>query len=774
MRKVFSKFLILLLLLTFISGGVGVNFALAVDFSTAVAAVSPAASLALKGVEAATGAKTGGGFLDIPGYIASGMMSFIQYANSNILTFIIVPVVAKALEITSKMMDITINFSMDTSNYKNDSFMGSSIEMGWIIVRDLLNMTLIFILLYQSILITVSKASLKGNQTIISVIIAAVAVNFSLLIAKWVLDFGNIFAISIKNSIAATIAASGVGGSSMGANIGNLMGLWNYYNVTQPGVLAQLTDYKLGMTTILNSYSMIALMCISIWVFLKVTMIFLMRTISIAILLISSPIYFFGAFGKDLKKYADDWWSNLIAVAISPSIFFLFMYVVIKIINSQDFINYLKSLSASEDGWKPQNYLLFALVMGFIWKAAEMTKEHSGTLGDFVMEKAKMAAGYGMQAAGIMTGGAGMLIAQPLAKAVAGSASLKGAAASGGIRGSMAKLTLSTAKIAEKSTFDVRNAKIPGLDTAPLVGNMMKKAGLSNTIGQAMASKNIANLTGGKNIEVGEARDLGKEEKAETVKVKEQAKELTSNYTEAKNEKEKLETQEKAVRTIASGDVEAQAILAQKKTLTDQVEENTNHNKKAADLETKEKEAQKKVVDAETALNTSVKNGDSSQVIDQKRKEKEDRERERDTATTEKNNHGGPVDFDEKAYKTEIEKLDKKFTERLDNIATVSFKKKYTKIKEEIVEATKALDAEKQNILERAVAQDEKRSFGDATHFQSENPELAKALRDLVKEKTEKEKLIDDMFKEFTKKQKEQKEQNPEDKPEKPSIPKTP
>lgn len=717
--------------------------------------------------------KEGGLKPDAGPSILATIPNMIISAHSYILTFVVIPVLAKVLDIISRLMDLLINYSMNSANYKaGSSFMGDSIEMGWIIVRDLLNMTLIFILLYQSILITVSKSSIKGNQTIISVIIAAVAVNFSLLVAKWILDFGNIFAISIRNSIAATIAASGVGGSSMGANIGNLLGLWNYYNISKPGVLAQLTDPKGGVTTILNTYSMMAMMSVCIWVFLKVAMIFLMRTISIAILLISSPIFLFGEFSDDLGKYAKEWWKNIIAVAVSPSIFFLFMYVVIKIINSQSFISYLKQLSStSEGGWNPQNYLFFALVIGFIWKAAEMTKEHSGTLGDFVMEKAKMAAGYGMQAAGIMTGGAGMLIAQPLAKAVAGSSSLKGAAASGGIRGSLAKMTLSTAKIAEKSTFDVRNAKIPGLGTAPLVGNMMKKAGLSNTLGQAMTSKNIASLTGGKNIEVGEARDLGKEEKEEKAKAKDQAKELTGNYAEIKNEKEKLETQQKSVKAIAANDTEAQAIVSQKKNLTDQMTVNIEHNKKATDLEAKEKEAQKKVVEAENALTTSVRNGDSTQVIDQKRKEKEDREKERDAATAEKNNHGGPVAFDEKVYKDEIARQDQKFIERLDNISMTSFKKRYTKITEEIKEADEALTAEKQKILAQAASHDENRSFGDTKHFLSDNPELAQALRDIIKEKTSTEKALEAIRKLGEEDAAEKKKNNP---PAPSTTPKTP
>ena len=77
----------------------------------------------------------------------------------------------------------------------------SSIETTWRVLRDLANMSFIFILLYEGIRMILGLEGSNVKKVLSGIIIAAILINFSLFATKVVIDASNIITLGFYNSI---------------------------------------------------------------------------------------------------------------------------------------------------------------------------------------------------------------------------------------------------------------------------------------------------------------------------------------------------------------------------------------------------------------------------------------------------------------------------------------------------------------------------------------------------------------------------------------------
>ena len=75
------------------------------------------------------------------------------------------------------------------------------IKDGWTLVRDLLNLVFIFILLFAAISTILQYGGFEIKKVLPSLIVVALLVNFSMMIAKMVIDASHIFAWEFYNQI---------------------------------------------------------------------------------------------------------------------------------------------------------------------------------------------------------------------------------------------------------------------------------------------------------------------------------------------------------------------------------------------------------------------------------------------------------------------------------------------------------------------------------------------------------------------------------------------
>ncbi len=84
----------------------------------------------------------------------------------------------------------------------------SAVNVGWGLCRDIVNLFLIFILLYIAIATILQVSGYGAKELLVSLIVIAFLVNFSLVITKLVVDASNILAVEFYNSLAAGSSSS--------------------------------------------------------------------------------------------------------------------------------------------------------------------------------------------------------------------------------------------------------------------------------------------------------------------------------------------------------------------------------------------------------------------------------------------------------------------------------------------------------------------------------------------------------------------------------------
>jgi len=374
--------------------------------------------------------------------LIGGPIGLVARLYAWLLNMLIMPLLSGILDFTTRAMNSVLQFSLDTKNYDSSSATGSAIQMGWVLIRDILNIAFIFLLIKSAIEAITGKGI---NQKLIrDIIIAALFVNFSLYLTKLVIDVYNIFAVSIYNSIVQVIQ-NGAGGDNVGQNIWLVM--WSGSNLNPfAGDMSNLAAMQnSGLSAYIKVYTMIGFMCVAIWVFFKMTLMFLSRAIAFMILMITSPIYFIGPLVPQLQGYAKKWFPELNAAGLMAPLFLILLFIVVKMINDPAFIAMIQRMG-TESKVDIAGTLYFVLILGFLHKSMEIVKENSGQLGSWIDSKAKQGIGLAVgTTAAIVTGGAA-LATRGAAASTLRNKQLLGEAAREGVGGDAARAKLAAAQ----------------------------------------------------------------------------------------------------------------------------------------------------------------------------------------------------------------------------------------------------------------------------------------------------------------------------------------
>jgi hypothetical protein len=269
----------------------------------------------------------------------------------------------------------------------------AAIKTAWIIIRDLVNMAFIFVLIYIGIRTIIAAGNFQTKKLIINLVLAALFINFSLFITQTIIDASNIVSINFYRSIAPGTDADVVNWTDGGLSheIVQSLKLASIPRAGQAGAtLTSGTFDNLGNSQV-QITSMIAssvFIMITAVIFFAATFMFVRRFIVLIFLMVFSPLGFIGFVLPSVsgKKF----WDKLIEEATYAPIFFIIMWIAIKIIRSGG-VNAITKADQSADlvaafGGNMANFgaltLNFIIVIGFLIAAIHQAKKQGGVTSD--------------------------------------------------------------------------------------------------------------------------------------------------------------------------------------------------------------------------------------------------------------------------------------------------------------------------------------------------------------------------------------------------------
>ncbi len=304
---------------------------------------------------------------------------------------------------------------------------GAVVEGTWGTVRDIFNLTFIFGLVYIGFQIILGVNESGAKRTIPLLIVAALLVNFSLFVVKFIVDFANLAALQIYNlfSVADTLNAGG--GQQSPGSIVDLLG--QPVNGVETPSIALAFINTIGVTSLLNhnpsagvadgvplfyTFGMIVVFLVLIYVFFAAAILITIRFAALTFYMIFSPIMFLGWVFPGMKSYSDKFWQGLFGQAFfAPALLFM-LYVTYQLsaglagpnrVDGRVFENQANALGFAQ--FIPYLVLIVVFLMASLIVAKKMANQGASMVGkvnDWALGKAS---GLARGGGNVALGGAG-------------------------------------------------------------------------------------------------------------------------------------------------------------------------------------------------------------------------------------------------------------------------------------------------------------------------------------------------------------------------------
>ncbi len=287
----------------------------------------------------------------------------------------------------------------------------SVVKLGWVMVRDVANMFFIVGLLVIAFATILGLESYEWKKGVVKIVLMAILINFSNLIAQLIIDVAHIFTITFLNAVSATA----------GGNLITLFQLDNILKLTA-GAPNEFGDTRQVASLTLFAGSALAfgfalLAALSIGAYLLVM---IARIVVLWALIILSPLAFMLYALPQGEDYAKQWWSEFSKHVIVAPIMVFFLWLAFATFGTGQVINEIQSgenviqINATGEAetvgkqsvsileistW--ENLASFLLGIAFLWVGIKKTEETgamgSGLVGnaiDFTKNVATIATGY--------------------------------------------------------------------------------------------------------------------------------------------------------------------------------------------------------------------------------------------------------------------------------------------------------------------------------------------------------------------------------------------
>jgi hypothetical protein len=226
------------------------------------------------------------------------------------------------------------------------------VQTGWTIVLNMTNLAFVLGIIWIAIATIIRMQGYEMKQILWKLIVAAVLVNFSLVIAGFFLDFAGLMTQFFVEKVSPPATASGItsfssqlaaslqpqnalsidsGSSFAGAQAEFQKKLGLASNTTEA-----LNDTSAAFNILINLVFGVLFTVIGAITFLGIATMLLVRFLFIAILLILAPIVWLGWVFPVMGKYWSEWWGHFIKWTFFAPISAFFLYLAINAAISVD------------------------------------------------------------------------------------------------------------------------------------------------------------------------------------------------------------------------------------------------------------------------------------------------------------------------------------------------------------------------------------------------------------------------------------------------------
>lgn len=241
---------------------------------------------------------------------------------------------------------IILNYAINTfvigfGTQFQDAGIGFVVNQSWAALRDIFNLVFIFGLVAIGFKMILRVNDSNSKRWLVMLILAALLVNFSLFITKFVIDFSNIVAVEIINEGLAgpdpvfrtqTNNSSRVDISMSMSEAMRLPTINNNSPQTINTINNSLTNEEIeGRAGWGLIFGTMIVYIVATFVFLAAAILLIIRAAVLIILMIVSPFLFIGMVFPSLQSSATKLWKMLFSRAFFAPIYILFLYITLTL-----------------------------------------------------------------------------------------------------------------------------------------------------------------------------------------------------------------------------------------------------------------------------------------------------------------------------------------------------------------------------------------------------------------------------------------------------------
>jgi len=278
-----------------------------------------------------------------------------------------------------------------------------AVQNVWTFIRDLINLALVLGLVFIAIATILGIKKYSWQQTLWKLVVVALLVNFSLVIAGMILDVSNFFAYSLLNQ--AKINNKSIAESMISSLETETLTSGKEYEIAGVSGITQTATKGWGLSLGNGLIATVCLILIGLFAVIALLAVFLamiFRSFIIVVLLCFTPIAFAAWIFPDTEKYWKMWWEQFIKWCTFPIIFGFMLWMGVYAVNNLG-ITQISSEGASF-GMIPFFVRVFLFSM-FLVGGLIFSIQGGGAASQFVMKQgSKVALGLGSAIAGSAIG----------------------------------------------------------------------------------------------------------------------------------------------------------------------------------------------------------------------------------------------------------------------------------------------------------------------------------------------------------------------------------
>ncbi len=259
-----------------------------------------------------------------------------------VIGFLILNIATRILTFAAGLVDFAVRFGNDVLNLP-------AVQSGWGIVLNITNLGFVLAIIIIAFATILRFENYAMKKTLWKLIVAALLVNFSLVIA------GSIMSISNIASNVFYDAALGNGGKNLSNALANAMNPQRYGEIKSMASLAakyfsDLFSLSGNINYVISLIFIIIFTFLTILAFVSLFVMLFMRAIILAFLLIVSPIIWLLWIFPSTQEHWKKWWSEFIRWNFfAPAVYFFIYLAVLTAAGIQD--KTLKSITdATQSG----------------------------------------------------------------------------------------------------------------------------------------------------------------------------------------------------------------------------------------------------------------------------------------------------------------------------------------------------------------------------------------------------------------------------------------